>query len=171
MLAIRLQRVGRKKQPLYRVVVSERSKDMYGDHLEILGQYDPHKKEAALKEDRIKHWLSVGAQASASANNLLIKAGILEGDKKKSVSISKKRAAKKDAKEVEGKKDVSSDVSAETSVKAEASAKDEDAPKEEVPAEAEKTEEAPKKEAKPEESKEESTEKPAEDSKEEKETK
>ena len=146
MLAIRLQRVGRKKQAIYRVVVSEKTKDMYGNHLEILGQYNPHSKEAVLKEDRIKHWISVGAQASETVSNLLIKEGILEGDKKKSVSISKKRAAKKDAKEVEGKK-------------------------EEVPAEAEKTEEAPKKEAKPEESKEESTEKPAEDSKEEKETK
>ncbi|MBT4209711.1 MAG: 30S ribosomal protein S16 [Candidatus Komeilibacteria bacterium] len=133
MLAIRLQRVGRKKQPLYRVVVSERSKDMYGDHLEILGQYDPHKKEAALKEDRIKHWLSVGAQASASANNLLIKAGILEGDKKKSVSISKKRAAKKEGDKAEDKKD-------------EAPAKDE------TPKAVEATPEA-----KPEEAKEEST--------------
>ena len=38
MLAIRLQRVGRKKQAIYRVVVSEKTKDMYGNHLEILGQ-------------------------------------------------------------------------------------------------------------------------------------
>jgi len=104
MLAIRLQRVGRKKQPLYRVVVSENTKDMYGNHLEILGQYNPHKKEAVLKEDRIKHWLSVGAQASASASNLLIKEGLLEGKKKKSVAISKKRSAKKEAKEAENKK-------------------------------------------------------------------
>ena len=135
MLAIRLQRVGRKKQPIYRVVVSEKTKDMYGDHLEILGQYNPHNKEAVLKEDRIKHWVSKGAQASASASNLLIKEGILEGDKKKSVRITKKRAAKKDSKEAEGKKE-------------EASAPAEDAKTEEV-----KTEEAVP-EAKAEESKE-----------------
>lgn len=98
MLAIRLQRVGRKNKPFYRVVVSEKSKDMYGNHLEILGQYNPHSKEASLKEDRIKHWLSVGAQASASVNNLLIKEGLLEGNKRKSVSISKKRTAKKEGK-------------------------------------------------------------------------
>ena len=96
MLAIRLQRVGRKKQAIYRVVVSEKTKDMYGNHLEILGQYNPHNKEVMLKEDRIKHWISVGAQASDTVSNLLIKEGILEGDKKKSVSISKKRTAKKD---------------------------------------------------------------------------
>ena len=99
MLAIRLQRVGRKKQPLYRVVVSEKTKDTYGDHLEILGSYNPHKKEAVLKEDRIKHWLSQGAQSSSSVNNLFIKEGIVEGAKTKSVRISKKRAAKKEDKE------------------------------------------------------------------------
>jgi len=105
MLAIRLQRVGRKKQPLYRMVVSENTKDMYGDHLEILGQYNPHKKEALLKTDRIKHWISKGAQASASASNLLIKEGVLEGKKKKSVSISKKRSAKAEAAKAEEKKE------------------------------------------------------------------
>lgn len=96
MLAIRLQRVGRKKQPLYRVVVSEKTKDMYGDHLEILGSYNPHTKEAKLKDDRIKHWLGIGAQTSESAFNLLLSQGIVEGDKKKSVKISKKRQAKKE---------------------------------------------------------------------------
>lgn len=98
MLAIRLQRVGRRKQPLYRVVVSEKAKDTYGNHLEILGNYNPHKKEAVLKEDRIKYWLSSGAQASASVNNLFIKEGLVEGKKAKSVRISKKRSAKQDAK-------------------------------------------------------------------------
>lgn len=97
MLAIRLQRVGRKKQPLYRVVVSEKSKDMYGNHLELLGTYNPHTKTAELKEDRIKHWLGEGAQASESAHNLLLKEGIVTGDKKKSVSISNKRKAKIDS--------------------------------------------------------------------------
>lgn len=96
MLAIRLQRVGRKKQPLYRMVVSEKAKDMYGDHLEILGQYNPHKKEANLKEDRIKYWISKGAQTSPTVNNLLINNGLLDGGKAKSVRITKKRAAKKE---------------------------------------------------------------------------
>jgi small subunit ribosomal protein S16 len=103
MLAIRLQRIGRKKHPVYRVVVSEKTKDMYGNHLEILGQYDPHSKESVLKDERIKHWISVGAQASESVSNLLIKEGLLEGKKKKSVSISKKRAAKKEDTEAEKK--------------------------------------------------------------------
>ncbi|MFA6308107.1 MAG: 30S ribosomal protein S16 [Patescibacteria group bacterium] len=103
MLAIRLQRIGRKKQPLYRVVVSENTKDMYGNHLEILGQYNPHSKEAILKADRIKYWVSKGAQVSASISNLLTKEGILVSAKKKAVSISKKRAAKKAVKDAENK--------------------------------------------------------------------
>lgn len=103
MLAIRLQRVGRTKQPLYRLVVSEKSKDTYGNHLEILGQYNPHKKEAVLKEDRIKHWLNKGAQASPSVNNLLINKGLIKGDKQKAVRITKKRAAKKETKAAEAK--------------------------------------------------------------------
>lgn len=94
MLAIRLQRVGRKKQPLYRVVVSEKTKDMYGNHLELLGTYNPHTKDTDFKEDRIKYWLSQGAQASETVHNLFLKAGIVEGDKKKAVSITKKRQAK-----------------------------------------------------------------------------
>ncbi len=99
MLAIRLQRTGRTKQPFYRLVVSEKAKDTYGDHLEILGSYNPRSKEAQLKTERIKYWLEKGAQASASAYNLLIKQEVVSGDKKKAVRISKKRAAKKQAKE------------------------------------------------------------------------
>ncbi len=106
MLAIRLQRIGRKKHPVYRVVVSEKTKDMYGNHLEILGQYDPRSKESVLKDERIKHWISVGAQASESVSNLLIKEGLLEGKKKKSVSISKKRNAKQEAKKAAAKPEV-----------------------------------------------------------------
>ncbi len=99
MLKIRLSRVGKRKKPLYRVVVSENTKDMYGDHLEILGQYNPHTKEVVVKNDRVEHWLKMGAQASDSVANLLIKLGLIKADKKaKAVSVSKKRQTKIDAK-------------------------------------------------------------------------
>lgn len=99
MLKIRLSRVGKRKKPLYRVVVSENTKDMYGNHLEILGQYNPHTKEVAVKNDRIEHWLKMGAQASESVMNLLMKVGLIKADKKaKAVSISKKRQTKIEAK-------------------------------------------------------------------------
>jgi small subunit ribosomal protein S16 len=98
MLAIRMARVGRKKQAMFRIVVSEKKRDMYGDHLEIVGNYNPQSKVAVLKADRIKYWLSMGAVASASLQNLLIKQGVITGKKAKSVSLTNKRRVKMAAK-------------------------------------------------------------------------
>ena len=126
MLKLRLARVGKKKKPVYRLVVSEHTKDMYGNHLEILGQYNPHTKEAVLKNDRIEHWLKVGAQPSETVENLLVKEGLIKNGKKaKAVSISKKRKTKIEGKKAEASsttkasedKEVPADVSSETSVK------------------------------------------------------
>jgi small subunit ribosomal protein S16 len=96
MLAIRLQRIGRKKSPSYRVVISENARDTQGRALEILGHYNPvaTPKIVELKVDRIKHWLAEGAQASEAVHNLLVREGIVEGGKQKSVSISNKRQEK-----------------------------------------------------------------------------
>ena len=105
MLKIRLARIGKKKNPIYRIVVSEHTKDMYGNHLEMLGQYNPHTKEIVLKNDRIEHWLKVGAQPSETVENLLVKEGVIKGkDKKaKAVRITKKRQVKLNAKDEEKK--------------------------------------------------------------------
>ena len=83
MLAIRLQRIGKKNRPSYRVVISEHKRDLAGRHNEILGNYDPvaNPKTINLKADRIKYWLSVGAKPSATVHNLLIKEGVIEGKK------------------------------------------------------------------------------------------
>ncbi len=103
MLAIRLQRIGKKKQPTYRLVISENAKDTQGDSLEILGHYNPLSKDKTLeiKEDKIKYWLDKGAQPSNTVHNLLIKVGLVTGDKKKSVVITNKRQAKIDKKKAE----------------------------------------------------------------------
>lgn len=99
MLAIRLQRVGTKNRPSYRVVVSENKRDLYGRHNEILGNYDPvaQPKTVNLKADRIKHWLSVGAKPSATVHNLLVKEGIVEGKKVKAWKPKKKAVDEKAA--------------------------------------------------------------------------
>ena len=83
MLAIRLQRIGKKNRPSYRVVVSESSRDLYGKHNEILGNYDPvaTPKTINLKADRIKYWMSVGAKPSATVHNLLVSHGVVDGKK------------------------------------------------------------------------------------------
>lgn len=93
---IRLQRIGKTKQPVYRIIVSPKHKDTQAGQLEILGTYDPVSKEKKLdvKADRIKYWMSVGAQLSPTLNNLFVSKKIIEGKKQKSVRITKRRAEK-----------------------------------------------------------------------------
>lgn len=83
MLKIRLQRVGRKNDPSFRVVVTdERRGPKSGAFLEILGSYDARKGEPQLKADRIKHWISNGARPSDTVHNLLVGAKIIDGKKR-----------------------------------------------------------------------------------------
>ena len=92
MLRIRLQRVGRKHETAFRVVVVDsRRGTKSGRALEVLGSYDPRRGKPTLKADRIKYWLSVGAQASGTVHNLLIDAKILTGLK---VNVLPKRKPK-----------------------------------------------------------------------------
>lgn len=97
MLTIKLRRVGKKKQPTFRLVVTEKGRDPWGDNLEIVGWMNPRAKTKALEVERIKHWLSKGAQATDTVWNLLIDEKIVEGDKRRAITISKKRQAKIDA--------------------------------------------------------------------------
>jgi len=91
-----MQRVGKKKFSTYRLIISEKTKDTQGSYLEALGTFNPHAKENAFKPniERIKYWLSKGALVSDTLNNLLISNNIIEGDKKKSVFLTKKRQVK-----------------------------------------------------------------------------
>jgi len=79
MLTIRLSRVGKKNMPMYRLIISEKSRDTYGKSLEILGSYNPHTKELQAKADRIKHWLSMGSGMSEGKK---VKASIARKPKK-----------------------------------------------------------------------------------------
>lgn len=96
MLAIRLQRVGKKKFPTYRLIVSEKTRDTHDKYAELLGTYNPHDKEKGFlpKVDRIKYWLQIGAVPSPTINNLLVKNNIIEGKKEKSVFLTQKRKNK-----------------------------------------------------------------------------
>lgn len=89
MLVIRLQRTGRRNRATFRVVLQEKTQAPKSKAIEILGSYNPHlaerKDQVVLKADRIKHWLSVGAQPSNTMHNMLVEFGIAEGDKKRSV--------------------------------------------------------------------------------------
>ena len=96
MLTIRLQRVGKTKQPTYRFIISEKTRDTQGHYLELLGNYNPQDKEnkITVKSDRIEYWISKGAQMSNTVNNLLVKSGVIKGKKAKSVFLSVKRKKK-----------------------------------------------------------------------------
>lgn len=73
MLAIRLSRYGKKKKPFYRVVVTDKRRPRDGRFVEVVGTYDPLKKPAEIKLDaeRVKYWLSCGAQPSDTVRSFL----------------------------------------------------------------------------------------------------
>lgn len=80
MLMIRLQRVGRKHDPSFRLVLTDkRNSTKSGRFLEVLGSYNARAGKPAIKGDRVKHWIENGAQVSDTVNNLLIKEKIIEG--------------------------------------------------------------------------------------------
>ncbi|MCS7201260.1 MAG: 30S ribosomal protein S16 [Dictyoglomus sp.] len=79
MVKIRLTRIGAKNRPVYRIVAIDSKRPREGKHLEILGFYDPktNPETVQLKEDRVKYWLSVGAQPSEAVEKILRKLGII----------------------------------------------------------------------------------------------
>jgi small subunit ribosomal protein S16 len=125
MLTIRLARVGKKNKAQFQIVLQEHTVAPGGKHVEVLGSYDPHSKKEVLKAERIKYWVSQGAQVSDTAYNLFVSKGVLEGEKRK---------VKLPAKKVEETKEVpvAEVPKAEASVVEE---KKEETPKEEVKAE------------------------------------
>jgi small subunit ribosomal protein S16 len=94
MLKIILSRTGKKKQAYFKILVTQKEKDPWGAYLENLGNYNPRSKQLEIKADRIKYWLSQGAEPSATIWNMLVDKGLVEGKKKGVTKISQKRAAK-----------------------------------------------------------------------------
>lgn len=134
MLIIRHRRIGKKNHAQFKIVVAEKSFSVKGKFIEALGSHDPHSKETVLKEDRIKHWIGVGAQCSDSVHNLLVSKGLIKGKKRK-VNIPKP-AETEETENVEEKKEVADESNKEDSVKEENQPVEE---KKEAPKEAEKS--------------------------------
>ncbi|MFA5934105.1 MAG: 30S ribosomal protein S16 [Candidatus Paceibacterota bacterium] len=94
MLKIRLQRIGRKNEAAFRVVLTDsKNGPQSGKFKEILGTYNPKSSLKVFKVDRIIHWIKNGAQVSPTVHNFLVHEKIVEG-KKKNV-LSKKSPTKK----------------------------------------------------------------------------
>ena len=80
MLRIRLRRVGKKKQPIYRLVVADSKAPRDGASVEVIGRYNPLTEPATLEidEEKALSWLRRGARPSEAAAKLLARQGILE---------------------------------------------------------------------------------------------
>jgi small subunit ribosomal protein S16 len=103
MLKIRLQRIGKKHEPVYRVVVGKsQNGPKSGKFIEVLGSYDARSKnQNTLNKERVQHWISMGAQVSDTVHNLLVNEKVI--DKKKINALPKKTAPKKEEPVVEEK--------------------------------------------------------------------
>ncbi|OGZ99120.1 MAG: 30S ribosomal protein S16 [Candidatus Sungbacteria bacterium RIFCSPHIGHO2_02_FULL_47_11] len=87
---IRFQRVGRKNDPAFRIVVTERRSKPKGAGVETLGSYHPKTNATVLENERILYWLSKGAKLSATVHNLLVSKGVIQGAKINVVPLSRK---------------------------------------------------------------------------------
>jgi len=96
MLSIRLSRVGKTKEPSFRLIVVDKRRDPWGTYLENLGSVNRRGKIKSYKlnADRIKHWISKGAQPSNPVWNMLVDQKIVVGSKKKAHTGHKVEAAK-----------------------------------------------------------------------------
>jgi len=117
MVKIRLTRTGRKNHATYRVVAIDSRKARDSKAIEFLGHFLPHDKEVKLETDRIKYWLSVGAQPSDTVARLLVKEGVLaKKDAPKKVYSSKQGRKSKERAEklTEAKESANKDEAPET---------------------------------------------------------
>jgi small subunit ribosomal protein S16 len=143
MLVIRFLRVGKKNQPSFKIVVTDKRRPpRAGRFVEEVGFYNPFKKEKVLKPERIKYWLSVGAKPSDTVYNLLISEKIIEG-KKIPVHKKAKKKGEKPAEEKPVEEKPASEKPKEEE-KPKEKPKEEISEKEEKPAEGKPAEEPPK---------------------------
>jgi len=101
MLKIRLRRIGKKKQPFYRIVVADKDSPVKGKFVEIIGTYNPltDPKKIEVKVDRLKYWLEKGARPSDTVNNLLVKIDYFKKSQVIKKTVTKKRKKKKEKEE------------------------------------------------------------------------
>jgi small subunit ribosomal protein S16 len=100
MVRIRMKRLGRRRRPFYRINAIDSRTRRDGKVLEQLGWFDPlaaEGKQLSLEIERIKHWLSQGAQPSETVEVMLVKAGVLDAaawKAKHDAKVARKQASK-----------------------------------------------------------------------------
>ena len=93
MLVIRMQRTGRKRQPSFRLIVQDKTRNPQSKAVEIIGFYNPRTKEKGVNEERINYWVSQGAQPTDSVHNLLVNAGVIHAEKRHVMHLTDARRA------------------------------------------------------------------------------
>ncbi len=84
MLTIRLQRVGKKNQPVFRIVLAEKHRAAKKKIQEMLGHYNPRTKEFGVRDEaRLKYWLQEHIEVSPTVHNLFVDRGFISGQKVK----------------------------------------------------------------------------------------
>lgn len=102
MLVIRFQPIGKKNQPTFRIVVTEKTNSpRAGRRVERLGFYNPLTKEFSVEKERVLYWLSKGAKCSDVIHNLLVRKKVIEGKK---IDVHKKSKKPQEAKPAEAQK-------------------------------------------------------------------
>ncbi|MDN3509134.1 MAG: 30S ribosomal protein S16 [Candidatus Neptunochlamydia sp.] len=102
-LKIRLRQQGRTNRLTYRLVVADSRSPRDGKYVENLGHYDPHldgEQNATLKEDRIQHWVDLGAELTEKAEALVARKalGVIKSLRERAAVKVKKRSEKRKAK-------------------------------------------------------------------------
>lgn len=101
MLKIRLQRLGRKNDPHFKLIVTPQTyKPKTHKFIEDLGFYDVKSGVYKFKADRVKYWIGVGAKITPTVHNFLIKEKIIEGKK---INVLPKKSPTKPKKELKKK--------------------------------------------------------------------
>ena len=116
---MRLQRIGRRNDPSYRVVVTDkRTGPKSNKHVAIVGSHNPKLNQTKFNGEQVKHWLSHGVKPSPTVHNLLISNGLLSGNKinvlpKKSPIIDNEKETEAEASEDKVKESPDSDAKPE----------------------------------------------------------
>lgn len=96
---MRLQRIGRRNEPHFRVVVTDkRNAPKSGKFIEVIGSYNPKLGTVTFNAEKTKTWLSNGAQPSDTVHNFLVTQKLIEGKKKNVLPKKSPTTKRKDAK-------------------------------------------------------------------------
>ena len=112
MVKIRLTRIGKKKMPFYKIVVSDSRNPVDGRFIEQIGTYDPNTNPSTVKIDQAlaQKWLSTGAQPTETVAKLMRQAGI--GKKGESIEVKVKAAKPKKTKAQKAKAEKAAEAAA-----------------------------------------------------------